>query len=138
MEYSQTRATPRGKQEMPYSQREALLVTALELQAEFTMGDLVDAVWKRFPDKFRLKGYDLPHNGYVESKVYGSTGFVYRGQFEQLPGTRVFRLTKEGKRVGELLKSQGVTGARSKGTAPVAVENPKPLPPRRPLWANHL
>lgn len=131
---------------MAITQREAILVTALELQAEFTMGDLVDGLWARYPDLFRLKGYDLPNSGYVESKIYGSTGVVDRGLFEQLRGTKVFRLTKAGraaaKRVGEP-KAAVTTPVRER--TPVSkptpvVEKPRVFDPpiKRPLWGNHF
>lgn len=120
---------------MALNHREMILLAALEFQDEFTMGDLVDAVWRLFPNEFQLKGYELPNSGAVECKVYGLRGLVGRGLLEQVSGDKRFVVTQGGR---EYQPGQ-------QKLAPAPLKRP-PEPPKRtldppvprPLWANHL
>lgn len=105
------------------------------------MSDLVDLVWRLFPDQFRLKGYDLPNNAYVESKVYGSKGLVFQKLLEQLPGTKNFCVTKAGHREAGLLRGHVLPddylpfmpNTKPKPKPVVKLPPPEPTPIEKPL-----
>ena len=90
---------------------EKILLAAEQLEQQghspFSAELLTVAVWKRFQTTFGLKGFSDQHpdNNKVLSSLMGAKGLAKRGwlhklpQEKDVPGPRLYTLTKEGRRI---------------------------------------